>query len=196
MTVKATAHTEPRGSLCSIRCQPSAAESCSAYATHTCRPPPYALRPSADGPEQSRHSVHATECRDCSGAGVHDLQAHGGGLALCDCASCGVIVDSKDVVGRRRRHRAGVRRRRPQGQSSPLWPQWAAAWPLVQRGRRRQTRVRDDRVCDSTISDGYVHMTHATSHHGSWLTYSSRASRGLPQTTAAARCRSELCGKE
>ena len=27
MTVKATAHTEPRGSLCSIRCQPSAAES-------------------------------------------------------------------------------------------------------------------------------------------------------------------------
>ena len=38
-------------------------------------------------------------------------------------ARCGVIVDSKDVVGRRRRHRAGVHRHRPQGQSSPLWPQ-------------------------------------------------------------------------
>ena len=92
------------------------------------------------------------------------LQSHGRDQRLCDCASCGVIVDSKDVVGRRRRHRAGVRRRRPQGQSSPLWPQWAAAWPLVQRGRRRQTRVRDDRVCDSTFSNVNVHMTRATSH--------------------------------
>ena len=116
MTVKATVHTEPRGSLCSIRCQPSAAESCSAYATHTCRPPPYALRPSADGPEQSRHSVHATECRcrDCSGAGVHELWARGGGLVLCAAQTCSVIVDSKVAVGRRRRHQAGMRRCRPQ----------------------------------------------------------------------------------
>ena len=88
------------------------------------------------------------------------------GFGLCDCASCGVIVDSKDIVGRRRRHRAGVRRRRPQGQSSHRWPQSAAAWPLVQRGRRRQTRVRDDRVCDSTFSNVNVHMTRATRHVG------------------------------
>ena len=163
MGMKASAHSDARGALCSIRSQPSAAESCSPTATHGARPPPYALRPSADGPEQSRHSVHATECRDCSGAGVHDLQAHGGGLVLCAAQSCSVIVDSKVMVGRRRRHRAGVRRRRPQGQSSPLWPQWAAAWPLVQRGRRRQTRVRDDRVCDSTFSNVNVQMTRATS---------------------------------
>ena len=34
-------------------------------------------RPSAHGPEQSRQSVHVTDCRDCSGASVHaDPQAH------------------------------------------------------------------------------------------------------------------------
>ena len=42
-----------------------------------------------------------------------------------------VTVKGEVVVGRRRRRRAGVHRPRPQGQSSPLWPQWAAAWPLV-----------------------------------------------------------------
>ena len=52
---------------------------------------------------------------------------------LCACADFLVNVDSKVVVGRRRRHRAGVRGRRPQGQSSPLWPWLAAAWPLVPR---------------------------------------------------------------
>ena len=36
MTVKATAHTEPRGALWSIGCQPSAAESCSPTATVLC----------------------------------------------------------------------------------------------------------------------------------------------------------------
>ena len=40
-------------------------------------------------------------------------------------------VDSKVVVGRRLHHRTGVHRPHAQGQSSPLWPQWAAAWPLV-----------------------------------------------------------------
>ena len=42
MTVKATAHTEPRGALWSIGCQPSAAASCSPTATHDCstRPVP------------------------------------------------------------------------------------------------------------------------------------------------------------
>ena len=47
-------------------------------------------------------------CRDCSGAVVLDLQAHGGGLWCSVAQTCGVIVDSKDVVGRRRRRRAGV----------------------------------------------------------------------------------------
>ena len=37
------------------------------------------------------------------------------------------------VVGCRLHHRAGVHRHRPQGQGSPLCPQWAAAWPLVPR---------------------------------------------------------------
>ena len=46
-----------------------------------------------------------------------------------------VTVDGKVVVGRGLRHRAGVHRRRPQGQSSPLWPQWAAAWSLVPHSR-------------------------------------------------------------
>ena len=41
----------------------------------------------------------------------------------------------KVVVGRRLHHRAGVHRRRPQGQGSSLWPPWAAAWPLVPRSR-------------------------------------------------------------
>ena len=76
-----------------------------------------------------------TECTFQPGAVGHDLQAHGGGLVLCAAQTCGVIVDSKDVVGRRRRRRAGVRSHRPQGQRSPLWPQWAAAWPLVPRSR-------------------------------------------------------------
>ena len=46
-----------------------------------------------------------------------------------------VTVEGEVVVGRRLRRRAGVHRPRPQGQSSPLWPQWAAAWPLVPRSR-------------------------------------------------------------
>ena len=59
-------------------------------------------------------------------------QAQSGHLLLCACANIGVTVDGKVlVVGSRLHHRAGVHRHRPQGQSSPLWPQWAAAWPLV-----------------------------------------------------------------
>ena len=54
-----------------------------------------------------------------------DLQAS---ASLCACANCSAIADSKvrlvgEFVGRQRRHRAGVRRRRPRGQRSPLWPQ-------------------------------------------------------------------------
>ena len=55
----------------------------------------------------------------------------GSALTTNICAT----VDGKVVVGRRLRHRAGVHRRHPQGQSSPRWPQWAAAWPLVPRSR-------------------------------------------------------------
>ena len=58
-----------------------------------------------------------------------------GMLQLCAAQTCSVIVDGKVAVGRRRRHQAGMRRCRPQGQSSPLWPQWASAWPLVPRSR-------------------------------------------------------------
>ena len=57
-----------------------------------------------------------------------------------------VTVDGKVVVGRRLRHRAGVHRRRPHGHTargSPLWPQWAAAWPPVPYLGSDQRRVRD-----------------------------------------------------
>ena len=40
MTVKATAHSEPRGSLCSTSFQPSAAEFCSPTPTTSRRSPP------------------------------------------------------------------------------------------------------------------------------------------------------------
>ena len=36
---------------------------------------------------------------------MHDLQARGGDLQRLLAQKCSVIVDSKDVVGRRRRHR-------------------------------------------------------------------------------------------
>ena len=77
--------------------------------------------------------MHVAECTFQPGAGVHDLWARGGDLVLCAAQTCSVIVDSKVAVGRRRRHQADMRRRRPQGQRSPLWPQSAAAWPLVPR---------------------------------------------------------------
>ena len=76
---------------------------------------------SAHSPEQSRHSAHVTECRDCSGAGVHDPQAHSGDLLLCACANIGVTVtpstvrwsSAVDSVSDRFHHRAGVHRTRP-----------------------------------------------------------------------------------
>ena len=160
--MKSSAPADSRGALWGIGCQPSAAESCSRRALHGYRPPPYALRPSADGREQSRHSPHAGECRDCSGAGAHDLQARGGDLQRLLAQTCAVIVDSKDTVGRHRRHQAGVRRRRPQGQRSPLWPWLAAAWSPVPRSRRLECAVLGAVQTLSTISNAYVPMTHAT----------------------------------
>ena len=69
---------------------------------------------------QSRQSsVHVTHCRDCSGTVVLDLQAHGGGLVLCAGQICGLIVDSKVVVGRRRRRRTGVCRQASRPHTRP-----------------------------------------------------------------------------
>ena len=77
--------------------------------------------------------------------------------ALVIDAKHSVIVDSKVAVGRRRRHQADMRRRRPQGQRSPLWPQWAAAWPLVPRSRTSSVR----RSAPSKLFQPYVmHMSH------------------------------------
>ena len=42
MALKASAHSEPCGSLCSTSCQPSAAESCSPTATRVHMTLPYA----------------------------------------------------------------------------------------------------------------------------------------------------------
>ena len=74
-------------------------------------------------------------------------QAQSGHLLLCACANIGVTVDGKVlVVGSRLHHRAGVHRHRPQGQSSPLWPQRPAAWPLVPRSAFAHPRAADARV--------------------------------------------------
>ena len=67
------------------------------------------------------------------------LTEHSGDLLLCacGCANIGVTVDGKGlrwssaVDSTRKQDRAGVHRRRPKGQGSPLWPQWAAAGPPV-----------------------------------------------------------------
>ena len=69
-----------------------------------------------------------------------------------------VTVEGEVVVGRRRRRRAGVHRPHPQGQSSPLWPQWAAAWLLVPRSR---TLERPTLSGPSELFQPYVtHMSH------------------------------------
>ena len=47
------------------------------------------------------------------------LQSHGRGIQLHACVNCSVIVDRKVVVGRRRRHEASMRSRRPRGQEEP-----------------------------------------------------------------------------
>ena len=75
----------------------------------------------------------------------------------------GVTVKGKVVVGRRLRRRDGVHRPRPQGQSSPLWPQWAAAWPLVPRSRTLERLTLGSVQTFSTICNANVHTTHATS---------------------------------
>ena len=111
---------------------------------------------------RTHDSVHVAECVFQPGAVVHDLQAHGGSLVLCAAQSFLIIVDSKEVVGRRRRHQAGMRRCRPRGQRSPLWPQRAAAWPLVPRSARTNAPRSGPSFHDSTFWDVNVQMTHAT----------------------------------
>ena len=91
------------------------------------------------------------------------LQSNGRDLLLCAAQTICVIVDSKEVVGRRRRRRAGVHRHRPQGQRSPLWPQWAAAWPPVPHSGSVECGTSAPSKLLSTKCHAYVHMTHATS---------------------------------
>ena len=69
----------------------------------------------------------------------------------------GVTVEGKVVVGRRLRRRASVHRPRPQGQSSPLWPQWAAAWPLVPRLRTlERPTLGSVRTFDPFVTQMYI----------------------------------------
>ena len=88
-----------------------------------------AITPLLDGGTHT-HALSAAVKHAMNGQGLGG--PHAGLHCLAD-AFRAVIVDSKEVVGRRRRHRYGVRRRRPQGQRSPLWPQWVAAWSPVPR---------------------------------------------------------------
>ena len=112
-----------------------------------------------------------TQCMSLSAETEHSKNRQGlggphGGLLRLAVAKHIVIVDSKVTVGRRRRHQAGMRRRRPQGQRSPLWPQSAAAWPLVARSGTLECATLASVQTSSTISNAYVHMTHATRRMG------------------------------
>ena len=105
MTVKATAHTEPRGALWSIGCQPSAAESCSPTATHGRS----MLECTIHGPGRCSLIDRRTQWMVLSAAIDKRCIAEGlwgpsSILRLSLDANCSVIVDSKDAVGRRRRH--------------------------------------------------------------------------------------------
>ena len=79
-----------------------------------------------------------------------------GMLGVVADANCSVIVDSKVAVGRRRRHQADMRRRRRQGQRSPLWPQSAAAWPPVPRSGTLECAALGSIQTFSTICHAYV----------------------------------------
>ena len=114
-----------------------------------------------------------TQCMSLSAATEHSNNRQGlpgphACLLRLAVAKHIVIVDSKVTVGRRRRHQAGMRRRRPQGQRSPLWPQSAAAWPLVPRSGTLECATLASVQTSSTISNAYVHMTHATRLWGPW----------------------------
>ena len=94
------------------------------------------------------------------------IRSISGTLQLCAAQTCSVIVDSKVAVGRRRRHQADMRRRRRQGQRSPLWPQSAAAWPPVPRSGTLECAALGSVQTFSTICHAYVHYTRATRPKG------------------------------
>ena len=73
-----------------------------------------------------------------------------------------VVVDADDAVVSSWRAQASVHR--PQGQSSPLWSQWAAAWPLVPAAFAHPARAADPRIRPifSTKCNANVQVTHAT----------------------------------
>ena len=57
-------------------------------------------------------------------------------------------------TGERRRPHCHI----PQGQSSPLWPQWAAAWPLVPHSRTLERGAADSgkAVAQKCATYGYI----------------------------------------
>ena len=65
------------------------------------------------------------------------LSAHGGGLhvVLCAAQTCSVIVDSKDVVGHRRRRRAARAQASPTRPEQPSLALVGGGWSLVPRSR-------------------------------------------------------------
>ena len=136
MGMKASAHSNAHGALWSTSCEPSAAESCFADAVGCQNDALCTLGMLAI----TRIVDRRTQWMVLSAAIKHSMNGQGlegthAGLLRLEDAFRVVIVDHEDTVSRRRRHRAGMHRRRPQGQRSPLWPQWAAAWPLVPRSR-------------------------------------------------------------
>ena len=71
-----------------------------------------------------RHSVstqwHALSAADTCLLMPNAVQSCGRVIRLCSAQTFIVIVDSKEVVGRRRRHQAGMRRCHPRGQRRAL----------------------------------------------------------------------------
>ena len=103
-------------------------------------------------PPYRQRTLDVTECGDQQSDGLRSTGTGTGsmlGVSAHDSRQQSASpLTVRWVVGRRLRHRAGVHRPRPQGQSSPLWPQWAAAWPLragaafAHPARAADTRVR------------------------------------------------------
>ena len=155
MTVKATAHSEPRGSLCSTSCQPSAAESCSPTATRVHMTLPYArmawwyrrqvmlMAALIVGTIDCECAADSDTCLPVPSAG---LQSHAAGInwfplrklfASSWTARWLSIVD--DAINDQAGVRIGVAQRTT-GQSSHLWPQWAA----VQTSFNQMSRLSND----------------------------------------------------
>ena len=93
------------------------------------------------------------------------LQCHGRDLLLSAAKTICVIVDSKEVVGRRRRRRAGVHRHRP----SPTRPE-EPSLALVGSGMAAgaafgQRRVRDVGAVRSFLPIGWLSNVNAPPTH-------------------------------